>query len=123
MKYRGRYVLTTGKVSVIRAVLSLVLAEVKSGGDVAPGTYQSLQAFAKDGCDRMILELRRPKEPPAGISPRVRNLRASHMGQVLVVSGEITAPEILHEIEALARPHFSPKHVISGLLAFVRTLF
>jgi hypothetical protein len=108
-----RYVLTTGKASVIREVLSLVLAGVKSEGDVSPGTYPSLESVVKNGCDRMVLELRRPKEPSACISPGVRNLRANRLGRVLVVTGDVAAPGILHEIEALSRPHFFHKYVTS----------
>jgi hypothetical protein len=122
LKDGERYVLTTGKVSVIQGVLSLLLAGVKSEGAVAPSAYQSLDAFSKNGCDRMILELRTPKETPAGISPKVGNLRVSYIGQVLVVSGEVTSPEILREIERLRRPHFSLQYVASALLAFVHVL-
>lgn len=114
-----RYVLTTSKASVIRGVLSLLLARVKSEGDVSPGTLQSLEALSREGCDRLIVELRRPREPPAGISPRVRNLRVSHLGQVLVVSGEVSSPEILHEIEMLRRPRYSFQSLTTTLLTFV----
>jgi hypothetical protein len=122
LKDPERYILTTAKVSVMRDVLSLVLEEVKSEGTVIPGAFPSFEAVANAGCDRMILELRRPKEPAAGISPRVRKLRTSRLGRVLVVTGEATVPEILHEIDALRRPHISFQHLTSGLRTFVRTL-
>lgn len=117
-----RYVLTTRKASVIRGVLSLLLAGVKSEGDVTPGTYQSLDLLAKNGCERMILELRRPKQSPVGISRTVRNIRVSHIGQVLVVSGEVGGLEILHEIEMLRRPRFSFQSLITKLLELVHML-
>jgi hypothetical protein len=123
LKDPERYILTTAKVSVMRDVLSLVLAEAKSEGAVIPGAFRSLEVVANTGCDRMILELRRPKEPAVGIPPRVRKLRASHLGRVLVVTGDTTAPEILNEIDALRRPHLPFRHLTSGLLTFVRTLF
>ncbi|MEJ2008327.1 MAG: hypothetical protein P8Z30_09280 [Acidobacteriota bacterium] len=123
LKDSERYILTTAKASVIRDVLSLVFAAVKSDADGIPDTSPSLETFVKSGCDRMILELRRPKESPAGVSPGVRNLRVSRLGRVLVVTGKATAPGILREIEALRRPRFFPEHLASGLVAPVRTLF
>jgi len=123
LKDSERYILATARASVIRDVLSLVFAAVKAEGDAIPGTGPSFETFAKSGCDRMVLELQRPNEPPAGISPRVRNLRVSRLGRVLVVTGKATAPGILHDLEALRRPRFFPEHLASGLVAPVRTLF
>lgn len=123
LKQDERYILTTGKASVIRDALSLVLAGVKSEGDLTPGSRERLGALTRECCDRLILDLRTAKELPSGISPKVRNLRVSHLGQVLVVTGEVTGSEILDEIEALCRPHFSPGHLASSLLAFVHMLF
>jgi hypothetical protein len=123
LKKGERYVLATGNASVIRKALSLVLAGVKSEGDVSPGTYQSLELFARNGCDRLVLDLRTARELPAGMAPRVRNLRASHLGQVLVVTADVTASHILHEIRALCRPHFSPQYLTSGLRALAQMLF
>lgn len=112
-----RYFLTTGDASVMQNVLSFVSARDKSEGALAP------EAVANDRWDKMILELRRPKEPAAGAAPQVKNLRTSHFGRVLVVTGEATAPEILDEIDALRHPQFSLRWVTSGLLAFGRTVF
>ena len=112
MKEGERYILTTGKASVIRDALCLVLARVQSEGDLTPGSCESLAAFARERCDRLILDLRTVKEPPVGIDPGVRNLRASHLGQVLVVTGEVAGSEILHEIEALRRPHRFPQQLV-----------
>ncbi len=124
LKDFDRYILTTDKASVMRDVLSLVsTAELKSEGAGTHGSCLSLDALAKDGYDRMILELRRPKEPAAGTSPKVRNLRTSHLGRVLVVTGDATAPEIFHEIDGLRRPRLFPRYLKSGLLAFGRTIF
>jgi hypothetical protein len=122
LKDPERYILTTAKVSLMRDVLSFLLEEAHSAGAIIPGTFPSLAAAAMGGCDRMILELRRPKEPAPGISPRVRNLRRSRLGRVLVVTGDATTPEILHAIEALRRPPFFPQHLTSSLLAFAHTL-
>lgn len=112
-----RYFLTTGNPSVMRNVLSLVTARDKSDSALNP------EAIEKDRWEKMILELRRPKESAAGAAPEVTNLRTSHLGRVLVVTGDATAPEILDEIDALRHPQFSLRWLTSGLLAFGRTVF
>lgn len=118
-----RYVLTTEKASVMRHVLSLVSTEgVNTGNAAVRESGLSLETVAKGRCDRMILELRRPIAPAAGIPPKVRNLRTSQFGRTLVVTGDATTPEIFREIDALRHP-FSPRQLKSGLLAFGRTIF
>ncbi len=112
-----RYFLTTANPSVMRNVLSLVTARDKSDGTLNP------ESIEKDRWEKMILELRRPKEPAAGAAPEVTNLRTSHLGRVLVVTGDATVPEILDEIDALRHPQFSLRWLTSGLLAFGRTVF
>ena len=112
-----RYFLTTGNASVMRNVLSFVSARDKSEGALSP------EAVEKDRWEKMILELRRPKEPAAGVAAEVKNLRTSHLGRVLVVTGDATSPEILDEIDALRRPQFSLSWLTSGLVAFGRTVF
>jgi len=122
LKDGERYVLTTGKPSVIRDLLSLVLAEARCEGDRTPGSRERLEAFTSRRCDRLILDLRTTEELPGGISPRVRNLRVSHIGRVLVVTGVVARSRILHEIEALRRPRFSPQPLTTTLLAVVHML-
>lgn len=116
MQDRERYILTTDKPSIMRNVLSLVSARAESDG------AEIQDAAAKDGCDRMILELRRPKVPAAGIFPKVTNLRTSRFGRVLVVTGDATVPDLFREIDALRHP-YSPRQLTSGLRAFGRTIF
>ncbi len=122
MQDTERYILTTDKPSVMRNVLSLVSAGAGSEGVVTQGSVLCLDTVAKDGFDKMILELRRPKGPASGVFPRIRNLRTSRFGRVLVVTGDATVPELFREIDALRHP-YSPRQLRSGLLAFGRTIF
>jgi hypothetical protein len=112
-----RYFLTTGDPTVMQNVLSFVSARDRSEGALAP------EAIEKDRWEKMILELRRPKEAASVAAPEVTNIRTSHIGRVLVVTGDATAPEILDEIDALRHPQFSFRWLTSGLLAFGRTIF
>lgn len=118
-----RCVLTTGKAPVIRDVLKFVLAGSNSEGDITDGTRERLWSFVKDHCDRMILDLRTVEEPAGGASPGLRKVRISHLGQVLVVTGEVTTPEILRAIDALRRPHFFPRMLTAGLFTLINILF
>lgn len=122
MQDRERYILTTDKPSIMRNVLSLVSAGANSDGAEIQGAALCFDAAAKDGCDRMILELRRPKVPAAGNFPKIKNLRTSRFGRVLVVTGDATGPDLFHEIDALRHP-YSPRQLTSGLRAFGRTIF
>lgn len=123
MEEGERHILTTGEASVIRDALTLVLGGIKSEGDLTPSTQERIEAFTREHWTRLILDLRTARDLPDGISPKVRNLRASHIGQVLVITGEVTSPEILHEIDVLRHTHSFPAHVSSGLRSVVHMLF
>lgn len=123
LKDSERYILTTDKASVIRDVLPLVSAAIKSELRITPDTCRSLDAFAKSCCDGMILEPRKPKEPPTNIYPWVKKPRVSRLGRVLVVTRDATFPEILNVTEVPRRPHFPSQHLTSSLRAPGRTLF
>ena len=122
LKDTERYILTTARASVIRNVLSLVLARLKPEVNANPATNPGLEAVLLDDCKNMILELRRPKESECRVKPAIRNLRISRLGRVLVVTGEATSPEMLREVEELRRPHFYPHHLASSLHAFAHTI-
>lgn len=117
-----RYILTTDKPSIMRNVLSLVSAGANLDGAASQGAGICLDKVARDGCDRMILELRRPKGPATNIFPKIRNLRTSRFGRVLVVTGDAAVPDLFLEFDALRHP-YSPRRLTSGLRAFGRTIF
>ena len=123
MEEVGRRIFATGKTSVIRDVLSLLTTGVKLEADLTLDTREKLEPFTTEICDRLIFDVRTAKEAFDQMSTRVRNLRASHVGQVLVITGEVTEPGILREIEVIHRPHHTPAHLASGLRSFVHMLF
>jgi DNA-binding response OmpR family regulator len=123
VKEAERRIFITEKAPVIRNALCTLLTGATSESDTIPGTRERLEAFAKEGCDRLVLDLRTVKESSGCMSPGVRNVRASQIGTVLVVTGEVTSPEILQEIEELRHSHSFAKHLTSDLRAFVHLLF
>lgn len=118
-----RLILTTGRDSVIRDALSLVLTGVRSERDLTPGIREKLEAFLGERCGRLIVDLRAARESTDGASPRVKNFKANLIGNVLVVTGEATRPETLRQIDALRHRHFFPRYVASGLFGLVHMLF
>lgn len=123
MKEGERQILITEKAPVIRDALSALLAEIKSEDHFAPSTLETLEGFSRQGCNKLILDLRRTKESFDGIPPGISNLRASQLGPVLVVSSEVNSFELMHEIEAIRHAHSFPRHLTASLLAFVHMLF
>ncbi|MBZ5672378.1 MAG: hypothetical protein LAO04_21985 [Acidobacteriia bacterium] len=118
-----RYIFTAEKASGIRNALSVLLAGVESEGDVTHSARERLEEFMKDDCDGLILDLRGVEVPPNGVSPVVRNVRASHVGRVLVITGEVTDPQVFRQLEELDVPHFPLKYMTTGLRTFAHALF
>lgn len=130
LKEGRRRVLTIGDRSVIRDVLSLILAAVRSGCAGCPDARQRLETLAGERWDRLILDLRTVIEPAGAVPPAVRNLRISCVGGVAVVTGEVSTPEIFRKIRALSHPPLRAQFLHAGLVAglaafaaFINTLF
>jgi hypothetical protein len=121
-KQAERYVFTADRTPHIRNALSILLAGVESEGDVTRSAREKLDGFLKHDCDGLILDVRRVRLRPDEISPAVRNVRASFLGRVLVVTSEVADPEVLREIEELGAPHFPLKHITTGLRPFAHAL-
>lgn len=123
MRGDERRIVITGRASVVRKALYILMAGMGSAGDLIPGTRERLEEFARHDCHNMILDLRAAEAPLGGFSPGVTSVRSSQVGRVAVVSCEISAPWILHQIEELCRPHFFPKHLASSLRALIHIFF
>lgn len=123
MKVVKRHVVIVEEPLVIRNALHVLLADIESEGNIPPGTRESMEVFLKEGCNRLILDLRTAEEPPSEMQTRIRSLRARRLGCVLVVTCDVTALRMLHQAEEPCRPHFFPKKFVSTLSAFVHALF
>lgn len=123
LKVVKRHVVIVEEPLVIRNALHVLLADIESEGNIPPGTRESMEVFLKEGCNRLILDLRTAEEPPSEMQTRIRSLRARRLGCVLVVTCDVTALRMLHQAEEPCRPHFFPKKFVSTLSAFVHALF
>lgn len=113
-----RHVLTIQKPPLILEALSTLSADVEQEGGDSLRTLIKLEEFAKVSCGRLILNLDAIEEPPGETTARVRNIDASLVGGVLIVTCQVTAPELLR-IKLLMRRHSLPKQLISSVDDFV----
>jgi hypothetical protein len=118
-----RLIFTAEKPQRIRSALSVLLACVESQGDTTRSARERLREFTRGGCDKFILDLRGVDVPPGGISPAVKNVRAVHLGGVLVVTGEVTDLQVFRQIERLRHQQVSLERLRSNFRAFVHALF
>jgi hypothetical protein len=113
MRVGERHVLTIQERPLILQALNTLSTDVRSEGGEALRTLNRLEEFAKEGCGRLILNLDAIEEPPSGKPREVRNVGASLVGGVLVVTCQVTSRELLR-IKVLTRRHAFPKHLISS---------
>lgn len=108
-----RHVLTIEDPPLILKTLNTLSMDVESDGGEAFRTLKRLEKFAKEGCGRLILNLDAIEEPPGGSPQKVRNVGASLIGGVLVVTCQVPSRELLR-IKLLTRRRSFPKHLISS---------
>ncbi|HET7212614.1 MAG TPA: hypothetical protein VFL79_03445 [Terriglobia bacterium] len=72
-----------------------------------------LEEFAKEGCGRLILRLDAIDELPDTAPHEVRNVGASLVGGVLVVTCQVTSRELVR-IKLLTRRQSLPKQLITS---------
>jgi hypothetical protein len=118
-----RVIFTAEKPDRIRSALSVLLAGVESQGDVTRSARERLRDFTRGGCERLMLDLRDVAAPPDGSYSTVRNIRAVRLGGVLVVTGEVTDPDVFRQIKEVRHPRVSAKRLAYNFRAFVHALF
>lgn len=118
-----RHIFTAENPQRIRSALSVLLAGAQSEGDVTRSAHERLRDFMRGGCERLMLDLRAVEMPPDGNYSAVRNVRAVHLGGVLVVTGEVADPDVFRQIKEVQHPHVSAKRLASNFRAFVHALF
>lgn len=123
MKESKRHVLVAEEPLAIRNAVRVLLATVEPRSNIPPPMRKRLEEIAELGCDGLVLDLR-AVEMPYGVAPlRIRNVRGSQLGGVVVITCDVTSPMIVYEIEELCRPHFFLRHWFSSIVAFLHALF
>ena len=114
MQVGEKHVLTIQEPPLILKALNALSTGVESEGGEACGTLKRLAEFEKEGCGRLILNLQEVQEQHDGSPGNIRNVGASLVGGVLVITCQVTTREI-HQIKGLTRRHSFPGHLISKL--------
>lgn len=123
MKEAERRIFVVEKAPGVRNALCALLAGIGGEGDVVPSRRETQERISEANCDRLILDLRYAPTAPGPATPRVKNLKASLVGGILLVTGEVSDTTVFRRIEDFGLRHFSLKHMTSSLHAFIRMLF
>jgi hypothetical protein len=118
MRVGERQLLTIQEPPLILAALNTLSTGVGQDGGEALRTLNRLEEFAKEGCGRLILRLDAIDDPSGGAPGGVKNVDASLVGGVLVVTCQVTSSELVR-IKLLTRRHSLPKQLISGVDHFI----
>ncbi|MGA8183634.1 MAG: hypothetical protein WB819_08320 [Terriglobia bacterium] len=112
-----RQVLKIEDLPLVVEALNTLSADVQHQGGESLRTLTRLQEFVQEGCGRLVLNLNAIEGPlsgpPDGPPQEVRNVEASLVAGVLVVTCQVTSRELLR-IKLLARRQTFPKHLISS---------
>jgi len=122
MKEAERRIFVVEKAPSVRNALCALLAGVGCEGDVAHSSRKIHERFGEANRDKLVLDLRYAGTPPSPASPGVKNLEASLVDRILVVTGEVTDPKVFRQIEELVVSHFSLKNMTSSLRTIVHAL-
>ena len=107
----------------IRNVLLVLLAGMGYEGEAVPGIHNALARIKEESFDALLLDLRCFEAPPEQVVSQIREVRQSLVGRVLVITGEVTSPEVLVSIERACVPQVRRKHLARDLLAVLKSLF
>jgi hypothetical protein len=118
-----RHVLIVDKRPVVRNVLQELSEGVESDDSVPHGIRRGLEEFAKHGGVRVILDLQVVGPSFEGSSAAIRNITAFVVGEVLIITGQVTSRRMLRilQIKAESRWHFFHKRLIIWTGAFIST--
>lgn len=117
MQYPERHVLTANEPMAVKRVLDALSSGLQFDGGLRPETRRGLEEFSKQGFSRMILNLQVMDAPFTRMPAAFNELRACRVGEVLVVTGQVTPPR-MHQVEELCHRPFFPRRLASGVQAF-----
>ena len=95
----------------VRNVLWLLLAALGFEGDAALRIHQALGMVSRDGFDAVLLDLRCSETAVEQAVDKIREIRPSLVGRVLVITVEVADRKTLESFERCALPLSSPRRV------------
>lgn len=121
MQSGQRHVLTFEKRPIVKKVLGEIAEGVQSDGNVRHEIRRGLEEFAKHGGVRLILDLHVMGPSFEGSPATIRNITAFVVGEVVIITGQVTSHWMLRilQIKAQRRWHFFHVRLIAGTAAFI----
>jgi len=118
-----RKVLVIEKEPEARNILYVLLAGMRCEGEVVQGFPDALARISHESFDAVMLDLRCSEESPEQTVSRIKEIRPSLVGRMLVITGDVTSPDVLEAIERQCLPKVRRRHLIEDSLTVLRSLF
>ncbi len=106
----------------IRNVLYVLLAGLGFEGDVAHSRSQALAMISRESFDAVLLDLRSSEIAAEEIVAKIREIRPSLVGRVLVITGEVADRQTLEFIERYTLPHVPCHRLFQDMRNRLRTV-
>lgn len=107
----------------VRNVLFVLLAGVGCEGEVAHDIRNALTRISEESFDAVLLDLHCSEGSPEQVVSQIKEIRPSLVGRVLVITGDVTSPDVLDTIERQCLPQVRRRHLIKDMLTALRSLF
>ena len=107
----------------IRNVLYVLVAGLGAEGEVAHNFRNALARISEESFDAVLLDLQCSEGSPEQAVSQIKEIRPSLVGRVLVITGDVTSPEVLDTIERQCLPQVRRRHLTKDLLAVLRSLW
>jgi DNA-binding NtrC family response regulator len=91
----------------IRNVLYVLLANLGCEGEIAHSSADALAMLRRESFDAVLLDLRCAYAPPEEMVSKIRSLRPSLVGRVLIITGEAEDVEAIQRLERHCLQHVS----------------
>jgi len=94
--------------------LYVLLAGMQCEGEVVYGIPDALAKISRATFDAVVLDLRCSEESTGRAVARIKEIRASLVGRLLVITGDVTSPDVLDAIERQCLPKVRRRHLIGA---------
>ena len=119
----SRRVLVIEDEPAIRNILYVLLAALKCEGDVAYSGQQALAMISRECFDVVLLDIRCADPTADQILSKIVEIRPNLMGRVLVITGEVSDPNVLEMLTRNSVPSIPEARLVQDLWGRLRTLF
>jgi DNA-binding response OmpR family regulator len=121
-RLQPRHVLVVEGEPSIRNLFYVLLAGLGCEGDIADTGRQALAMIAKESFYAVLLDLRCSEMPAGEMVAAIRELRPNLVGRVLVITGEVSDPQVMEMIEKNCWPCIPRQRIMQELWGRLRAI-